>query len=59
MQPCFSLGLVKQLFPHFIETARVLANRWESVLNEDTSTNVIDIVPWMHRSALDVIGSGT
>ena len=35
-----------------------LANRWEETLLENAPYNVIDVVPWMHRGALDVIGSG-
>jgi hypothetical protein len=28
------------------------------MLDEKTSSSVIDVVPWMHRGALDVIGTG-
>lgn len=55
--PVFSPAQIKGLAPIFFRKSRQLRDLWTSKVAEaKDGTAVIDVLPWISRAALDVIG---
>ncbi|KAK1221467.1 hypothetical protein PQX77_015701 [Marasmius sp. AFHP31] len=54
LSPAFSINHMRQFLPLFQGHVAHLAEKWNNQL-QGTSTT-IDIIPWFHKTALDIIG---
>ncbi|KZS92489.1 cytochrome P450 [Sistotremastrum niveocremeum HHB9708] len=57
MQPSFAASQLRALFPCFQETARMLASQLQNKFSTNEENVVEDICPWLHKAALDIIGT--
>ena len=57
LAPAFSISSVKALSPVFWRKAMLLSKLWRVELSkENNKTNSIEILEWLNRTALDIIG---
>ncbi|KIO22087.1 hypothetical protein M407DRAFT_28362 [Tulasnella calospora MUT 4182] len=57
MNPCFGPAQVRDLMSTFYEKALKLREIWTTNLEGETEGKVVDILPWLTRTTLDVIGA--
>ncbi|KAG8965224.1 hypothetical protein FRC00_008720 [Tulasnella sp. 408] len=57
MNPCFGPAQIRDLMPVFYEKALQLREIWTTNLDGDVEGKVVDILPWLTRTTLDVIGA--
>lgn len=57
MNPCFGPAQIRDILPVFWEKGGQLRDIWQQQLDENGGTSVIDVLPWLTRATLDIIGS--
>lgn len=57
MNPCFGPAQIRDLMPTLFEKALKLRDIWITNLDGDAEGKVMDILPWLTRTTLDVIGA--
>lgn len=56
MNPAFGAGQIRELTEIFVEKSLELRNAWESEIQKQEETPTIDVLSWLSRMTLDVIG---
>jgi cytochrome P450 len=54
LTPAFAVGHIREITPHFWFKAKQLAESWVPLAN--ASSDGIEVLPWMNRVTLDIIG---
>ncbi|KAF9255581.1 cytochrome P450 [Marasmius fiardii PR-910] len=54
LSPAFSISHIRQFLPLFQGHVNHLAENWDNTLQGRSQT--IDIIPWLHKATLDIIG---
>ncbi|EEB95215.1 hypothetical protein MPER_05850, partial [Moniliophthora perniciosa FA553] len=57
LSPAFSISHMKSFLPLFQQHASQLVLKWNAELGRGNQT--IDVVPWLHKVTLDVIGESS
>ncbi|GJJ11629.1 hypothetical protein Clacol_005865 [Clathrus columnatus] len=61
LNPAFSFGTLREFLPLFRQKAFKLVNKLKEEIDSTTATdsNVVDLVPWLSRTTLDIIGAAS
>ncbi|GJJ11610.1 hypothetical protein Clacol_005845 [Clathrus columnatus] len=60
LNPAFSFSALREFLPLFRQKASKLVNKLkEGMDSAAVDSNVVDLVPWLSRTTLDIIGAGS
>ncbi|GJJ11625.1 hypothetical protein Clacol_005861 [Clathrus columnatus] len=56
LNPAFSFGALREFLPLFRQKASKLVNKLKEQVDSTTANSNVDLVPWLSRTTLDIIG---